>query len=83
MEKQKAKQRIEKLREVINNHRYLYHVKDDPEIADEAYNSLKQELKKLEQEYPEFVTETSPTQRVGGGELLDEFADAKHEIVLI
>jgi len=79
MDRKDAKQRIEKLREVINRHRYLYHVKDNPEIADQAYDSLKKELRDLEQEYPELVTETSPTQRVGG-KPLDEFEEVEHEI---
>jgi DNA ligase (NAD+) len=72
MDKSEAKVRIENLRETINRHRYLYHVKDAPEIADQAYDSLKQELADLEDTYPEFVTDTSPTQRVGG-EPLEEF----------
>jgi len=79
MNKSEAKARIEKLREVINQHRYLYHVKDNPEISDQAYDSLKKELRDLEDEYPEFVTDTSPTQRVGG-KPLDEFEEVEHEI---
>ncbi|MCE9643954.1 NAD-dependent DNA ligase LigA [Candidatus Parcubacteria bacterium] len=58
--------RAEKLRETINRHRYLYHVEDRQEISDAALDSLKDELKKLEEEYPELVTPDSPTQRVAG-----------------
>jgi DNA ligase (NAD+) len=72
MDKRAAEKRIKRLRSVINRHRYLYHVKDSPEIADQAYDSLKDELIELENEYPEFVTDTSPTQRVGG-QPLDKF----------
>ena len=54
------------MRDVINHHRYLYHVKDTQEISDAALDSLKHELFELEQQYPEFITPDSPTQRVGG-----------------
>lgn len=66
MKKQEVKNRIEKLKKEINYHRYLYHVKDRQEVSDEALDSLKNELFKLEQEFPEFITSDSPTQRVGG-----------------
>lgn len=66
MDKQRAKQRIEKLKKEISYHRYLYHVLDRQEISDAALDSLKNELFKLEQDYPEFITLDSPTQRVGG-----------------
>lgn len=79
MKKPEARERIAQLREVIDKHRYLYHVEDDPEISDEAYDSLKEELIELEGAYPELVTETSPTQRVGG-QPLDEFTTVEHEI---
>lgn len=59
-------QRITKLREVINHHRYLYHVLDREEISTEALDSLKRELAELEKQYPELVTPDSPTQRVAG-----------------
>ena len=77
MQKNEAKKRIEKLKEAINHHRYLYHVLDKPEISDAALDSLKKELFDLEQQYPEFMTEDSPTQRVGG-KPLKEFKKVKH-----
>ena len=77
MDKKEIKQRIEKLRETINHHRYLYHVLDKQEISDSALDSLKKELFDLEQESPEFITPDSPTQRVGG-EPLKEFKKIKH-----
>lgn len=64
MEKEKAKKRIEKLRESIRHHRYLQYVKNEPQISSAALDSLKRELFKLEQEFPELVTPDSPTQRV-------------------
>ena len=58
--------RLNKLKETINHHRYLYHVLDLPEISGEALDSLKRELVELEQEYPELITPDSPSQRVAG-----------------
>ncbi|MCX6764533.1 MAG: NAD-dependent DNA ligase LigA [Candidatus Nealsonbacteria bacterium] len=60
------KKRIEKLKEVINYHRYLYHVLNKEELSPEALDSLKHELYNLEKENPEFITLDSPTQRVEG-----------------
>jgi len=57
--------RIEGLREQLWRHSYRYHVLDDPEISDEAYDALMQELRDLEAARPELVTPDSPTQRVG------------------
>ena len=77
MDKNQAKQRTEKLRAVINHHRYLYHVLDKQEISDAALDSLKKELFNLEQEFPDFATPDSPTQRVGG-KPIKEFKKVKH-----
>ena len=57
--------RIEDLREQIRRHLYLYHVLDAPEISDEAFDALMEELRALEAAHPELVTPDSPTQRVG------------------
>jgi DNA ligase (NAD+) len=72
------KQRIAKLRDQVNYYRYQYHVLDKSEISDAALDSLKNELQKLEQENPEFITPDSPTQRVGG-EPLAKFVKFRHE----
>src|SRR3989344_2875470 len=77
MTKKDIHQRIEKLKELINHHRYLYHVLDKQEISDEALDSLKKELFDLEQANPEFITVDSPTQRVGG-KPLPEFKKVPH-----
>ncbi|MGA8848346.1 MAG: NAD-dependent DNA ligase LigA [Dehalococcoidia bacterium] len=61
----RAKQRIEELREIINYHNYRYYVLDSPEISDAEYDELMKELKQLEAEHPELVTPNSPTQRIG------------------
>ena len=77
MTKQEAKERIGKLKKAINKHRYFYHVLDRQEISDEALDALKKELHDLEQEFPEFTTSDSPTQRVGG-KPLKQFKKVKH-----
>ena len=63
---QDIKTRVEKLKETINHHRYLYHVLDRQEISDAALDSLKYELAELEKQYPEYASTDSPTQRIGG-----------------
>ncbi|HEY4520684.1 MAG TPA: NAD-dependent DNA ligase LigA [Candidatus Paceibacterota bacterium] len=75
--KSQAKERIKKLREVINHHRYQYHVLDRQEISEDALDSLKKELFDLEQEYPDLITPDSPTQRVGG-KSLESFTKVPH-----
>ena len=59
------KQRIEKLRSLINYHNHRYYVLDSPEISDEEYDELMRELNQLEAEHPELITPDSPTQRIG------------------
>lgn len=65
MKQKEAEVRIAKLRKEIDYHRHRYHVLDAPEIADEAYDSLFHELVALEKQFPELVSSTSPTSRVG------------------
>jgi DNA ligase (NAD+) len=57
--------RVAELRGAIDHHNYRYHVLDDPEVSDAEYDRLFDELKALEEEHPELVTEDSPTRRVG------------------
>src|SRR5919201_5068300 len=57
--------RAAELRREINYHNRRYYVLDDPEIGDDAYDALLDELRALEREHPELVTPDSPTQRVG------------------
>lgn len=77
MTKTEANQRIQKLRQEINHHRYLYHVLDKQEISDAALDSLKHELTTLEDQFPDLVTPDSPTQRVGG-QPLPKFKSVQH-----
>jgi DNA ligase (NAD+) len=60
-----AAARAAELREQVAHHSYRYHVLDDPEIGDDVYDALYNELKALEAEHPELVRPDSPTQRVG------------------
>ena len=57
--------RAAELRRLIEHHNYRYHVLDDPEVADSAYDALFDELQALETAHPELVTADSPTQRIG------------------
>lgn len=78
MERSKAKERAEKLRKIIDEYRYHYHVLDESIMSEAAADSLKHELSLLEAEYPELITPDSPTQRVAG-KPLDKFAKVRHE----
>lgn len=66
LSKQQAAERVLKLRELINQYRYHYHVLDESIMSEAAADSLKHELTQLEAAYPELVTPDSPTQRVAG-----------------
>jgi DNA ligase (NAD+) len=60
-----VQKRLDELREEVNHHLYRYHVLDDPEISDAEFDRLFDELKGLEEEHPDLITQDSPTQRVG------------------
>ncbi len=77
MNKEQAKERIEKLKKVIREARYSYHVLDKSIMSDSASDSLKHELFELEQQYPDLITPDSPTQRIGG-KPLEEFKKIRH-----
>ncbi len=64
-----AKKRILKLRQLIDDYRYHYHVLDESTMSEAAADSLKHELSELESQFPELVTPNSPTQRVAGAPL--------------
>jgi DNA ligase (NAD+) len=63
--------RADDLRRQLEYHNYRYYVLDDPEIGDDQYDALLDELRALEAEHPELVTSDSPTQRVGGEPVSD------------
>ena len=74
-----VKKRIEDLRNVLEKHRFLYHVQDAPEIDDTVYDSLMNELQDLENKHPELDNPLSPTHRIGG-EPIDHFEKVSHDI---
>jgi len=77
MTKKEAKQRIEKLKKLINRYRYSRHVLDKELVPIDVEDSLKKELFDLEQKFPQFITSDSPTQRVGGRPL-EKFVKVRH-----
>ena len=79
MEFERASNRIQVLREEINQHNYRYYVLDDPGVPDAEYDRLMQELIKLETEFPDLINANSPTQRVGATPIA-EFKEVKHQI---
>ena len=70
-------ERVDKLRNLINDYRYHYHVLDESIMSEAAADSLKHELSQLEEKYPELITPDSPTQRVAG-KALDKFQKVTH-----
>jgi len=79
---EEARTRAAKLCELINDYRYHYHVLDESTMSESAADSLKHELSKLEEQYPELVTPDSPTQRVAGV-ALDKFTKVTHRYPMI
>lgn len=69
MTKKQAAERVKKLRDLIGDYRYHYHVLDESIMSEAAADSLKHELSQLEEQYPELITPDSPTQRVAGAPL--------------
>lgn len=76
------KERIDELVEVLNEANYNYHVLDQPKITDQEYDKLFRELVILEEKYPEFIRQDSPTHRVGGV-ILDKFQKVTHSIPMM
>ena len=81
MEKQEAQRRLAELREQVRYHSRKYYTEDDPEISDFEYDQLYRQLETLEGEYPELVTEDSPTQKIGGA-VYNTFAEVVHQVPL-
>jgi len=77
VDKQHAKDKIKKLSDKLNKYSHLYYVKNEPAIADSEFDKLILELKKLENQYPEFITKDSPTQRIGA-KIQSRFNKVRH-----
>jgi len=73
---------IEDLRSLIAYHNDLYYNQDNPKISDFEYDQLSLKLRALEKQYPEFASENSPTQKVGGG-VKRELRKVVHDVPVI
>lgn len=82
MDKKQAKERLEKLKKEIWHHNYQYHVLDNPDIQDGAFDALKNELEELEYKFPDLITSDSPSQRVSG-KALDKFQKVGHKLPML
>ncbi len=79
MNKSDAQKRSEELSKLLNEYSYQYYVLDNPEISDYDFDMFMQELKDLEEQFPELITPASPTQRVGGM-ALNKFEKVNHAV---
>ncbi len=82
MTENEAKRRIDELRKALHYHNYRYYVLDDPIISDSEYDGLLIELKELEDKFPKFYDENSPTVKVGG-KPLNKFEKVEHRIPML
>jgi DNA ligase (NAD+) len=82
MTKSQIKETIDRLRENINRHNYLYYVKSLPEITDFEFDQLLKELEELEKNNPEFASPLSPTKRVGN-DILSSFEQGDHKFPML
>ena len=74
---ERALQRARELRAALDYHAHRYYVLDDPEIADDTYDAMLDELRELERSYPQLITPDSPTQRVGAAPV-DRLQKVRH-----
>ena len=81
MEKKQAEKRIKELRKIVEYHAKKYYDEDKPEISDFEYDMMMLELKSLESQFPEFITQNSLTQKVGGN-VKEGFQKVEHEVPL-
>ena len=82
MTKEEARQRIAALSEELERHNYNYYILAKPTISDYEFDMKLEELARLEHEFPEFLSPSSPTQRVGGG-ITKEFKSVKHRYPML
>jgi DNA ligase (NAD+) len=80
--KEKAKEIIDELKEVIRFHENKYYVQNNPIIEDFDYDQLEKTLKKIESDFPELVSSDSPTQRVGN-DISQNFEQAEHQYPML
>ncbi|MDX1652455.1 MAG: NAD-dependent DNA ligase LigA [Brumimicrobium sp.] len=82
MDKAEAKNRMAELAEQIAYHNHLYYVESRNEISDYEFDQMLRELQELEEKYPEFTDENSPTKRVGG-DITKKFETVMHEYPML
>lgn len=82
MTRSEAKERILRLSEELEEHNHKYYVLADPSISDLEFDTMMEELIRLEKEYPEFLSPLSPSQRVGGT-ITKEFETVKHKYPML
>jgi DNA ligase (NAD+) len=82
MKQSEARERIEKLRLEIDEHNHKYYVLNKPDISDFEYDLLLNELDTLEKKFPEFISENSPTRRVGS-DIIEEFIQYEHKYPML
>lgn len=80
--KNKIKERLKKLKNKINLANHNYYVLDNPDITDHEYDDLFRELISLENEYPDFITDDSPSKRIGA-KPLSKFESVKHRMQML
>jgi DNA ligase (NAD+) len=82
MDLKQTEDRVKELQNLLNQYNYQYHVQDKPSVPDAEYDLLLKELVELEQQFPQFQTEDSPTQRVGGM-VLESFKKVEHRTPML
>lgn len=82
LSKKEAEQQIKDLREGIEYHNYLYYIKNQPKISDETYDKLFKRLQVLEEAFPEFQSDTSPTRKIGAPPV-DKLKKIEHTVTML
>ncbi|MFD2045205.1 NAD-dependent DNA ligase LigA [Ornithinibacillus salinisoli] len=82
MDKNQAQEKINGLKEILNRYAHEYYVLDRPSVPDAEYDQKLQELRSLEENFPELITADSPTQRIGG-EPLEGFQKVQHTVPML
>ena len=77
-----AEEKIKQLSKELEEHNYNYYVLDNPTISDYAFDMLLEELITLEKQFPQFLSENSPSQRVGG-QITKTFKSVKHQYAML
>ena len=75
-------QQLNDLKARIQQHNYRYYVLDEPTVPDAEYDRWMRELKAIEAQHPEWITDDSPTQRIGG-QAITAFAQVRHAVPML